>query len=555
VELASDRRAAAQPADFRENLLLRRLWAGGSLLLFNGLLFLYLWWGKMQYRHATYLGVVYGFCLLLVLGSHWMFGDTRQSLGLRLDNWRAAFRTYGTLTLVAGTFIVAAGLAKGDFALVGIVKLVPYVLWAALQQYVLQGFLRPRFEDLADTRSATGTRLPISVPFRTVRWVPAVLAAAVFATLHYPSPLLVLVTLAGGLAWCLSFQRVPSIPGAWFSHAVLGILLVLFFKQAGLDEFQIGSPGFRFESYGDGVQVAGGYDAERNPLVVTLPGPDRGHSSLVRVFDTRGQKRSEWVAFPEFDFSGRLAVGDLGFGPGDEVAVAPGPAPGNPARIRIFDRAGHLLEEFTASELPQDYGASVSIRCGRLYLAAGPGPQAPARISSYSPGGRLLQNWNLDGRTSFVNGIDGTGFSRSCGDGDRDVLAWGTEVSINSSQVFLLRGDRILEHFDALPTTFGLHLVPLQLGNGRFGVAVAPGPLSGYPPWIRVYLRGRRWALMREFVPASDKGNAGANVGAVDVDGDGQDELILGEGAAPGRPPIVRIFRLDGTLLDQWRAY
>ncbi|MFZ0428854.1 MAG: hypothetical protein WAO20_12120, partial [Acidobacteriota bacterium] len=373
---------------------------------------------------------------------------------------------------------------------------------------------------------------------------------------HYPSPLLVLLTFAGGLTWCLLFQRVPSLPGAWLSHAVLGSLLVLFFKQGGLDEFQVGLPGHRFESYGDGVQVAGGYNARGEPLVVTLPGPDRGHRSLVRVFDSRGKQQSEWVAFPEFDFSGRLAVGDLGFGPGDEVVVVPGPAPGNPPRVRIFDRQGLNLSEFTAADLPQNYGASVSIHCGVLYVSAGPGPNAPARICSYSPHGERLRTWDLDGRTGFVNGIDGIGFGKSCASGaESDLVVWGTEISVNSSSVFLFRKDGTFETFDALPTTFGLHLVPLRIQHDAAAVAVAPGPLIGYPPWIRVYLRGRKWTLMHEFVPSGGKDGAGANLGAVDVDGDGQDELILGEGAAPGQPPVVRIFRLNGTLLDQWRAY
>jgi hypothetical protein len=556
VETAPDTTTATRPAHLQNDLPLRRLWAGLVLALFNGLLFSYLWWGKMQYLHATYLGVVYGFCLVLVFGSHWMFSDSRRRLGLRLDNGWATIRTYGTLTLGAAALIITAGLLLGDYEFTGLSKIAPYIIWAGLQQYILQGFLRPRFEDLIEDGSETAVRTSASVRFSARRLLPAFLAASVFAMLHYPSPLLVLLTFAGGLAWCLSFQRVPSLPGVWFSHAVLGILLVLFFKQGCLDEFQIGLPGHRFESYGDGVQVAGGYGADGTPLIATLPGPDRGHTSLVRLFEVHGKKQSEWTAFPEFDFSGRLAVGDLGFGPGDEVAVVPGPAPGNPAVVRIFDRRGHQLEEFTANDLPQDYGASVSIHCGEIYLAAGPGPEAPARITAYSPDGRPRQSWDLGGKTKFVNGIDGAGFGKSCEEeAASGLLAWGTEVSVNSSRVFLLRGNEVVETFDALPTTFGLHLLTLRLRHAATGVAVAPGPLVGYPPWIRVYLRGKKWALMHEFVPPGNKGSAGANLGAVDVDGDGEDELILGEGAAPGRPPLVRIFRLNGTLLDQWKAY
>ncbi len=537
----------------RRGLVLRRFGAAGSLILFNGLLFLYLWWGKMQYRHDVYLGVTYAVCLVLVLVGHRVFGDGRRSLGLRLDNWRAALRAYGTFTLGAGALLVVVGVLFGNFDSARLQEVGPYLFWAGLQQYVLQGFLRPRFEDVVR---------PTAAPPDSGRGVSAaglisvVLAAGVFAALHWPHPTLVLLTFGGALGWCGLFLRTPSWPGVWLSHAVLGVLLVLLFKQGGIDQFRVGLDGYRFESYGDGVQVAAGYDSLGHPFVATLPGPDLGHPSRVRIFDVEGRQLSEWVAFPQFDFSGRLAVGDLGFGPGDEVAVVPGPAEDNPPLVRIFDCTGRMLGQFAAGALPPEYGASISIHCGEIDLASGPGPGAPARIAAYGPDGRLRRSWALDGRTGFVNGIQGTGFGRACEEGaEGNWLVWGTGVSVNPSDFLVVRAGMIMESRETLPTTCGLRLATLRLKHGVAGVAVAPGPLVGYPPWIRVYYRGRTWALMHEFVPFGDDGTAGANLAGLDIDGDGQDELVIGEGTAPGRPPIVRIYRLDGTPIAQWRAY
>jgi hypothetical protein len=41
----------------------------------------------------------------------------------------------------------------------------------------------------------------------------------------------------------------------------------------------------------------------------------------------------------------------------------------------------------------------------------------------------------------------------------------------------------------------------------------------------------------------------------VDIDGDGLDEVVLGEGIGPGRPSRVRIYRLDRQVVADWEAY
>jgi len=124
------------------------------------------------------------------------------------------------------------------------------------------------------------------------------------------------------------------------SQAVLSLLMLVFFKFSHLDQFEVGMNASRYEAYGDGVQVAAGYDSSGQARIVTAPGPDSGTPSLIRVFDQKGTRLAEWIAFPEFDFSAHLAIGELGFGAGEEVVVAPGPGPPNPPLVRIFDLQG-----------------------------------------------------------------------------------------------------------------------------------------------------------------------------------------------------------------------
>ena len=109
------------------------------------------------------------------------------------------------------------------------------------------------------------------------------------------------------------------------------------------------------------------------------------------------------------------------------------------------------------------------------------------------------------------------------------------------------------KRIETLPTTFGANVCTILRGGSRQGFAVAPGPLKGYPPWVRVFdLDG---AMVSEFVAYDDEGACGANLGSVDVDGDGTDELIVGDGVGTSLPGKVRIHRLDGTLVAQWEAY
>jgi hypothetical protein len=538
---------------------MQRFVAGSAILIFVAGLFSYLWWGRLAYDHTAFLALTYVVCLGSVAWSHWYFRDSMRQLGLATANWREALRAFGVFTGGAAALIVTTGLILGRRP--GEVEgLLSYPLWAGVQQYILQNFLRLRFETifatdhpgLARERRAGdgGSGRQISLPVL----LAAASAAVIFALLHWPNGNLVILSLLAGFCWCLLFVRVPNLFASWTSQAVLGILLALFFKQGMFGGFSVGRPGFRFESYGDGVQVAAGYNGDGSAVIVTLPGPRRGHSSLVRIFDPAGRRLNEWTAFPEYDFSGHLAVGDLGFGAGDEVVAVPGPGESNPPLVRVFDIAGRLESEFLAADLPQAFGASVSVRCGKIFLGAGPGPETPAVGVAYSPSGDLLEQWDLSSETGFRNGVHLLPWPLDCGSsGPGGLLAWGAPISVNPSDFVISRSAGVVRR-ETFPTTYGLNLAVVTLNRKEF-IAAAPGPLVGYPPWIRIFRDREPWQMVRDFVAFTDPGAAGANLAAVDLNQDGNDELVVGEGCAPGRPPTVRLLSVDGDMLRQWEAY
>jgi len=510
-----------------------------SLLLFTTLVFAYLWWGKFQYEHNLFLTITYVVGIGLVLGNHLYHRDRRRDMGFRSDNNRQAIRTFGLMTLIGAAVIVLIGMWKSQARLDRWEDLYLYIGWAALQQHLLQNFLRLRAEDIL----GRGHR------------AAAVAAAALFALYHLPNLPLVAASFLGALVWCALFIRVPNFAGAWLSQAVLTGCLVLFFKHGLLNQFEVGKPGHRYEYYGGGVNVAGGYDSQGKPFVVAMPGPDKGVRARVRVFEIDGKMKCEWTALPNLDFSGQVAAGELGWGPGDEIVVAAGPGPRNPPLIQIFSSSGELLKEIGQSLPNHGYGAWVAIGCGRIYAAQGPGPGNGNLVVELSPEGQVLSRRELD--CGFENGVRATVSEPRTStrtDACTRLLVWGSPVSVNPSRVFLSDTQPdCLDSFETLPTTFGLNLTTLRLSSGHPGIAVAPGPLNGYPPLIQILdLRGHK---IGEFFAFNDPKTYGSNIAAVDVDGDSRDEIVLGEGIGPGRPYTVRIFSQDGQMLTKWDAF
>jgi len=82
-----------------------------------------------------------------------------------------------------------------------------YLIWALVQEFMLQSFFFTRCEELFGSSRAV--------------W----LTATFFAALHVPNLVLMTFTLAGGLFFCEMFRRYRSIYLLGIVHAVLGLTL------------------------------------------------------------------------------------------------------------------------------------------------------------------------------------------------------------------------------------------------------------------------------------------------------------------------------------------
>lgn len=534
-------------------------------MLFSLLILLYLWWGRFQHFHDLFLAGVYVTSALLVTANHLYYRDLRSRLGFRLDNLGQACRLFGGLTAAGLIVIVLAGWKWGSFHFEGWKYIGIYIAWAAIQQYLIQNFLRLRSENLleravltassdlhkkGDRASKVGSGRSDFSP------LPALLTGALFGVYHLPNMIFAGLSFLGAFLWTRVYQRVPNFLAAWSSHALLGCVLFLFFKQGLLHQSSVGYPGYRYDYYGGGVVVAAGYDEKGEAFIVTLPGHDPKEKARVRVFTVEGQLRNEWDAFPEHFYSGRVSVGDLGLTPGDEIVVSPGPGNGNPPAVRVFDSKGQKLVGFTVESFTRGWGATVAVSCGHILVAPGPGPNVPQRVLEFAPQGSKTREWEFS-ESGFVNSIKAFGTcegNRESSTGPEEILIWGSEIAVNDSRIGVYNTEtKGLRWIETLPTTFGASVTPVRVADGVSAWAVAPGPLQGYPPLVKVLTA--EGENISEFVAFDDDLACGANLASVDIDGDGIDELVVAEGVCGSRPPVVRILRLDGTLLHEWEAY
>ncbi len=135
-------------------------------------------------------------------------GQARE-WGFRADNLRPALAANGIVVLVAAAALVAYGAAHGRglppagfFYLIAI-----YPIWGLVQQFLLCALV---CGNLVRATERAGLAVGAS--------------ALLFGLVHLPDWTLVLLTFAGGLAWCAIYVRVPNLFVQGVAHGLLGAL-------------------------------------------------------------------------------------------------------------------------------------------------------------------------------------------------------------------------------------------------------------------------------------------------------------------------------------------
>src|SRR6267142_6772121 len=158
--------------------------------------------------------------------------DTPKTLGWRADNLWAATRRAVLFFGVAVVAVCGAGIFLGMLQrlpahLIEPRRFASYLAFCLLQQVALNSFLTNRL-----------------LGYFEKTWHAALLAGGLFSALHWPNPVLVPLTLMGGVAMAWLFARERNILPLALGQAVLGALVWWAFPMAWHHSMRVG-PGFR----------------------------------------------------------------------------------------------------------------------------------------------------------------------------------------------------------------------------------------------------------------------------------------------------------------------
>ena len=211
------------------------------------------WEAKLKSRAFAEVAVGYGLVLIAVWSPDplqrylfwitllWIVAATlisrpdASTLGLRPSAMRRSLWVAGVAAIAA---VIAVWLAWELHTLHSFFHPMPsgarfwqYLAWAFLQQFMLQDYFLLRLLRLFPSRTAAV-------------WAAAVL----FATVHLPNPLLLVVTLLWGAAACTLFLRYRDLCSLALAHAILGMCLAITVPNAVHHHMRVGLGYFRYRA-------------------------------------------------------------------------------------------------------------------------------------------------------------------------------------------------------------------------------------------------------------------------------------------------------------------
>ncbi|HUN89616.1 MAG TPA: CPBP family intramembrane glutamic endopeptidase [Terriglobales bacterium] len=204
----------------------RAYFAWFELIVVYGLIECALWSHPRLIRDRWAIAAAAAILLFISLDVLLIDQPLADRLGLALPTTFGAAVVLAVTLAVAFVLVFAVRWAGGDVPANGIWPSVSqswaYLVWALMQEFILQSFFYTRCEDLFGGDVAV--------------WV----AATLFAVAHLPSPLLTTFTFVAALFFCSVFRRYRSVYPIALMHGLLGLTVAMTMPDSLLHRMQVG---------------------------------------------------------------------------------------------------------------------------------------------------------------------------------------------------------------------------------------------------------------------------------------------------------------------------
>jgi membrane protease YdiL (CAAX protease family) len=200
---------------------LRRYFVWGQIIIVFLFLELALWASTREIRNRRAI-IAAITILVLVLFDR----PSLERLGLRLPKTFGASLVLG-ISFAAAAFLVIVvawmgGQIPANQTWPNLQSVWAYLIWALLQEFILQSFFFNRCEELYGSSAAV--------------WI----ASTLFAVAHLPSPVLTTATLVGALFFCELYRRYRSIYFLGIIHGILGLTIAVVTPDSLLHHMRVG---------------------------------------------------------------------------------------------------------------------------------------------------------------------------------------------------------------------------------------------------------------------------------------------------------------------------
>jgi membrane protease YdiL (CAAX protease family) len=183
--------------------------------------------------------------LALMLYSQWQRGERPRELGFTRRHFGRALRLLLAPTLFGAAAMIAIAYFSGSlqFQTRFWERLVAFLFWGLVQQYILQGFIYRRLKFIFVNEDATADEQAR----RTRRAIFA--SALLFGLIHAPNLTLMGLTLAAGLIWSWVYERAPNLFALSLSHSLLSAVAMASLPEWLLPSMSVGYKHFLYQTF------------------------------------------------------------------------------------------------------------------------------------------------------------------------------------------------------------------------------------------------------------------------------------------------------------------